>query len=282
MSIRIVPAPPDAACGPGDDGRFPLDDWSRARLVAAVADLVAQSFKRPELGLSHGADAARTAVAEFYGLYDGRPVQDNSGGSGFNDSLWLFVVTRLLGPSLIVESGVHRGHSTWLLRQACPQAELHCFDPDLSHLVYRDPGASYHEGDWMEVALSAGETPSLAFFDDHINQALRLRQAHERGFRRCLFDDNFPAYNLYATGGPPVPTLAMLRDPALDSGRELAWVRNGKAYRYRYRDEETHGAKDLIADYLELPDLAPLTGYRPGSRLTFVRTVGDEGDRQLV
>jgi hypothetical protein len=38
----------------------------------------------------------------------------------------------------IVESGVFRGLTTWVMRQACPQAEIFCFDPDLSGLRYRD------------------------------------------------------------------------------------------------------------------------------------------------
>ncbi len=39
---------------------------------------------------------------------------------------------RALNPEVIVESGVFRGLTTWVMRQACPQAEIFCFDPDLS------------------------------------------------------------------------------------------------------------------------------------------------------
>ena len=109
------------------------------------------------------------------------------------------------------------------------------------------------------------------FFDDHISHARRLREAWSRGFRRLLVDDNFPAETLYATGGPPVPTLAMVRDRELAFGSEISWARSGKRYSYRYSEAEEGGAGDLIAGYAVLPDLAPLTRYPPGSALTAVR-----------
>jgi predicted O-methyltransferase YrrM len=35
----------------------------------------------------------------------------------------LYVLMRALAPEVIVESGVFRGLTTWVMRQACPQAE---------------------------------------------------------------------------------------------------------------------------------------------------------------
>ena len=274
MTVTIEQLAPTAVPH-GDAERFLLDRETAQRLEFLVVAQVEKAFTDPQLSFAPDGSRARAtdAAGEFFSLYSERPVRDNSGGSGFNDSLWLFVVARAFEPALIVESGVHRGHSTWLLRQACPDAELFCYDIDLSRLIYRDPKARYHEGDWMEApfpALDPGK--SLGFFDDHISHALRLRQAHDRGFRQLLFDDNFPAHNLYATGGPPVPTLAMMMDPDLRPGREIVWSRNGKAYHYHYQAEDLYGAAELITRYLVLPDLAPLTRYSPGSALTLVKT----------
>lgn len=109
-----------------------------ARLIGKLADLIADTLHRQlSWAPPDAASRARQAVADFFALYPRRPVLDNSGGSGFNDSLWLFALARALRPELIVESGTHRGHSAWLFRQACPEAEIHSFDiaPDRKSVV---------------------------------------------------------------------------------------------------------------------------------------------------
>jgi hypothetical protein len=218
-------------------------------------------------------EAAR-AIEDFFALYPNRPVADNKGGSLFNDCLWLYVLARIFAPRLIVESGVYKGQTSWLFRQACPNAEIHSFDVDLSALVYRDPSITYHQRDWSEAPFPRVDSrTSLAFFDDHINQARRLREAYDSGFRLLLFDDNLPAHNLYATGGPPVPTLEMIRDPDLPTETEISWVRRGRTYRYVPRREDEYGARTLIDRYAVLPDLSPVTRYNPGGTLTAVTLV---------
>jgi hypothetical protein len=261
-----------------DDTAFPhmRSPELAARLCAKVRAAVVSTVERHlDFAPQGAADRAAAAVDEFFALYPDRPVKDNKGGSGFNDSLWIFVVARCLLPRLIVESGVFKGHTTWLLRQAGPQAEIHCFDIDLAgQLVYRDPEAVLHERDWMEISIpKADGQSSLAFFDDHISHAQRICEAHERGFRHLLFDDNFPACNLYAVGGPPVPTLDMILDDELCPGTEVCWTRKGKDYTYTYRQEHVGPARDLIERCHVLPDLSPITRYSIGSGLTVVKLV---------
>jgi len=245
----------------------------RAGVTAALhGALAAQPGPVPPARLA----ALPELVAAFFRLWPDRPVRNNTGGSGFNDSLTLYVLARLIDPALIVESGVHRGHATWVLRRACPQAEVHAFDPDLSGLVHRDPAAHYRARDWAEVPLTApAGRPALAVFDDHVSHARRIREAHARGFRLLLLDDNFPAEHLYATGVPPVPTLAMVLDPALVRGCEVAWRRRGRPRRYVHEGaaaDDADAARALVAAHLRLPDLAPVTRHAPQSNLTLVTT----------
>ena len=244
-----------------------------ARQQDRLRDIVAAAIARlPDETGPRAEQRAREAVTAFLALYDDRPVQDNKGGSGFNDSLWLFVVASVLQPRLIVESGVFKGHSTWLLRQACPAAELFCFDPEPAPRVYTDPQARYHDGDWMEVELSRRDAArTLIFFDDHMSHARRLIEARQRGFRRILLDDDFPAEQLYATGWPPVPSLQMLFDPALADLDELRWARNGKVYGHTLDHAEIKAAKALVSDHMTFPELAPVTRYGQGSGLSFVK-----------
>ncbi len=262
---------------PGDDSPLELPHMVTAalsrRLIDAVADKVRQSTAELLDYLPRGAvERAGAAVSEFFEIFPRRPVKDNKGGSGFNDGLWIFAFARALDPEVIVESGVHKGHSTWVLRQACPDAEIHSFDVDLSHLVYRDPKGSLDGRDWTEAALPRLDGRNgLIFFDDHIDQARRLREAFERGFRHLLFDDNLPVYNLYATGRPPVPTLEMIMDGRLEADTEIRWSRNGKTYRYVYREADARVVAPLIERYAVLPDLSHLTRHSRGSGLTAVK-----------
>ena len=245
----------------------------RARLQREIIAVVAETVERRlDFAPAGAVERARAAVPDFFALYDQRAVRDNDGGSGFNDSLWLYVVARVFAPQAIVESGVHKGHSTWVLRQACPRAAIHCFDVDLSKLLYHDELAIYFDRDWMEVQLDIPKDATrLAFFDDHISHARRLSEAKARGFDLLLFDDNFPAHNLYATGGPPVPTLAMIMDEKLEVEDDIVWTRNAKTYSYRCDAEEISVARGLIERYEVLPELSPITRYSPGSGLSVVK-----------
>ena len=257
-----------------DDGeRFMLSPDLAARVCDQVAELAAKTFSEQiDFAPKGAAETARAAGEGFFSLYRERTVRGNKGGFQFNDSLWLYVVARCFAPRLIVESGVFQGHSTWLLRQACPDAALHSFDVDLSNIVHRDAGGTLSQGDWTEGTVRADDpTRSLAFFDDHVNQARRVREAHDRGFRTLLFDDNLPAWHLYATGVPPLPTIAMLVDPDLAYGQEIRWSRHGREHVYVYREEDTFGARDLIDRSVPLPDLSEITRYNRGSGLTLVK-----------
>ncbi len=241
----------------------------RAEVTRVVVTAVEAHFPHAPASASQ---RAAEAVEIFFDLYDRRPVRDNAGGSRFNDSLWIFVVARVFQPRLIVESGVLRGHSMWLLRQACPDAEIHGFDVDLNPLVYRDPAAVLHEADWSDVPFPLVDgRHALAFFDDHVDHARRIREAHGRGFRTLLLDDNFPVFNLYATGVPPVPSLAMVMDPALPLDEEIRWLRNGKVRSARIDGAAVRQARSLVERHYLLPDLAPVTRYNPGSGLTVVK-----------
>ncbi|MEX0923852.1 MAG: hypothetical protein WDZ84_13870 [Rhodovibrionaceae bacterium] len=252
-----------------EDRCYMTSETQVLRLQSAIATALAP--RMTEMLRRDASGETRKAVADFFELYAKKPILNNKGGSLFNDSLSLYVTMKLLRPDFILESGTYRGNSSWLFRQACPQAAIQTHDVDHGQLAHRAEDIVYIEGDWMDSPLPDFDPArAVAFFDDHINHALRLRQAHDRGFRRALFDDNFPAHNLYATGGQPLPSLAMLMDERLEPGETFAWVRHGKRYSYTFEVEHTQGARERIARYLPLPDLTAVTRYSPQSGLTFV------------
>jgi hypothetical protein len=250
------------------DDDLMLSPELRERLVEAIAARLAPAIAQLP-GPRGRLTALPAAIGEFFDLYGKRPVRDNAGGSGFNDSLCLYLLGRLLGPLRIVESGTWKGHSAWLFRRACPKAAIDSFDPDPDQLVHREADIGYHACDWTErVAPVDDPARALIFFDDHVSHARRIGEAHARGFRHVILDDNLSAATLYATGMPPVPSLRMIIDDDIEDGTTLTWLRNGKRREWTCRRSVLEEVQALIDRVIEMPDLSPLTRYTPQSGLT--------------
>lgn len=257
---------------------WPVSARERARLERDLLAVIDPALAAAaELAGVESPPSAGPLLAAFLAVHGRRPLAENKGGSGLNDSLWLFLVARLLDPVLLVESGTWRGQSAWLFRQACPAAEIVTFDVAVpAEGRCETPGVRYCLNDWSAAPLAPAATGrSLVFFDDHVSHARRLAEAAARGFELALFDDNFAARHLHATGAPPVPTLAMLLDEATPPGGQIEWQRNGKIYRYDDTAERRQAARRLVAAHLILPELAPVTRHPPGSGMTLVRLRAD-------
>ena len=63
-------------------------------------------------------------LEEFVPIYETRPIKNNMYGMGFDHSFGLWFIARWLKPDLMIESGVLKGHSTWVLRQAMQTHQL--------------------------------------------------------------------------------------------------------------------------------------------------------------
>ena len=90
----------------------------------------------------------------------------------------LWFMARKLSPDLIVESGVWKGQSTWLLETACPQAKLFSIDLDLRNREYVSQKAVYDNRDFSEQDWSMITDRSVVFFDDHQNAYRRHRSSN--------------------------------------------------------------------------------------------------------
>jgi hypothetical protein len=135
----------------------------------------------------------RASLPEFIDLYKSRPILNNAGGMGFNHSWALWYLVRKTNPKIIVESGVWKGHSTWIIERACPNAQLYCFDINLKNLEYKSNAAIYFEDDftkfdWSKVDIING----MCLFDDHQNILERIIKAKWFGFQHIIIEDNWP------------------------------------------------------------------------------------------
>lgn len=246
----------------------PETDVQRERLLAGItAALTADLAAIPDVNAD--AETIATIVRDFYDLIPTSPVPAKKGGNGFNGCLQIYAVARLLQPKVIIESGVFRGQTTWVLRKACPKATIFCFDVDFSNLQYKDRDAIYSQADWSSFDLSAiPASETLCFFDDHIDQGRRVLEARARGLTRLLFDDNAGAARIHTVGGPPIPSLDMLMDASLD-GADLAWSYRGKRYGCHIDTPVAKDVRNAVASLRNFADMHAVTGYTP-ARITYV------------
>lgn len=111
-----------------------------------------------------------------------------------NHSYACFCLLKLLSPSVIIESGVWKGASTWLLQAILPNAQIFCLDPVLSNLQYQSSNAIYSTSDFLDYDWSSVSTlDSLCIFDDHQSALHRCLHMKWWGFKHALFEDNYPS-----------------------------------------------------------------------------------------
>lgn len=213
------------------------------------------------------------AVSEYQKLFYKCPINENSGGINFTSGLNIFVIPFLLKPDIIVESGVFQGKSSYFLKMGTPQSNMYCFDINFKNLKYRDGKIKYFEKNWMELNLCCQKNQiGFCFFDDHVNQALRLTQAHQRGFKSMIFDDSWPLL-IPGCGWPPVPSIDSLLNGEFESEEEFKWIEGDKIWICKFNDEVKklcHQAKKQIKNAIDLPDFYRQTGIGPVSFQKFV------------
>lgn len=252
-----------------DAPSYPLSDRMKQEIARQLVQFLAVV---PPLFPSENWQASLDKnISDFMETWGRVPIHDPEGGCGFNAALVLFLAARTVNPQLIVESGTFRGGSSWIFRQACPDADLHCFDLTFELLLYRDKSIHYHEHDWSQWPLGF-KVPerNLCYFDDHVSQGQRLLEAAERGFTRAIFDDNVPWHALHKDGLPPVPTIDMLLDTSLKDAETLEWVSAGRRLSYVHNDASTGRARSVIARVERSPRLQQMTGYFPETDKAFV------------
>lgn len=261
-------------------GRFGLDlqpatpEWENRPLSRREVERLlsgAEASLRADLGAC-GLDPGERLepwVREFWSLVLRSPVRQRQGGNGFNGALQLFCLARAVDPDVVIESGVFRGFTTWVLRQAAPGARFFCFDPVLRPR-YRDAGARYFASDWsLHDFRGLDLRRGLAFFDDHMPQARRIVEAQARGVVHLALDDDAAAHRIHTHGGPAHPTLQMVLEE--DRGDEpTAWVRNGLEFTWSPDPDLMGRARSAIEAAHAFDDLHRTTGYSP-ARLSYVR-----------
>ncbi|HMM45741.1 MAG TPA: hypothetical protein PKE41_08900 [Candidatus Macondimonas sp.] len=246
-----------------------LSPQVRARQIEAFRAAMTESLANfPELA---GQLPPAAEIRAFTEALPRCPVAQDAGGGGFSAAMLLWTIARAIEPALVVESGTFRGFTTWVLRQAAHQARQYAFDISFAERQCLEDGVSYHEHDWMDLPLDcAAQTPALIYFDDHVDQWRRIREAAARGFRYLVFDDSLPSTALHNDGSAAAPTVDMLFETDIADGEEIRWRTECGPFSYRYDAAQAAATRALIRHYVRLPDLRFIFGFSPANLVLIV------------
>ena len=79
-----------------------------------------------------------------------------------------YFILKKLNPSYVIESGVYKGQSTWLIESTLPNCDLLSIDIDLTKRQYISKKANYSNKDFKLHDFSSIPENTLVFFDDQI------------------------------------------------------------------------------------------------------------------
>ena len=131
---------------------------------------------------------------EFINIYKDRPIKNNSGGMKFPHMFGFYFLLKTLKQEFIVESGIFKGQSTWLIENTLPKAQVLSIDPNLNQRKYISNSSliEYSDIDFINHDFSNLSENSLVFFDDHQNFYERLVYSYFFGFKHIIGEDNYP------------------------------------------------------------------------------------------
>ena len=128
----------------------------------------------------------------FKDLYKKRPIKKNIHGMQFQNMFATYFILKKINPSFVIESGVFKGQSTWLIENTLPNTQILSIDIDLDQREYISNKAKYSSVDFKYQDFSNIPKNTLVFLDDHVNHYERLQQAKFFNIKNIILEDNYP------------------------------------------------------------------------------------------
>ena len=132
-------------------------------------------------------------LPEFLKIYENKPILDNHSGMRVEHCFALYCFLKTLKPKHVIESGIWRGQTTWLIKKTIEDVDLYSIDTDLSQKKISFNDVTYlnkdiTKYDWKEI----DKDKTLIIFDDHVCFSKRLDFLLKNNFKHIIFDDNLP------------------------------------------------------------------------------------------
>ena len=135
--------------------------------------------------------------SEFLTFYKNRPIKNNQSGMKIDHCYALFILLKKIKPKYVIESGVWKGQTTWLIKNVLKNSKIFSIDIDLSQrdLIYKN--VKYLEKDITKYNWSKlDKNKTLIIFDDHVCFSKRLNFIKKNKFKHIIFDDNLPNHHI--------------------------------------------------------------------------------------
>lgn len=148
---------------------------------------------------------------KFLEIYKKRPFKNNEGGLKIAHAFSLYFFLKNFKPTTIIESGVHKGGGTYIIRSACPDAHIICIEPNLENIEYKVSNCEYLNEDFSLIDFdqyNINKDKTVVFFDDHQDFSKRFYEIYHHNFKHIIFEDNFHENNRYGDCYSPKQALA--------------------------------------------------------------------------
>lgn len=212
-------------------------------------------------------------VEEFEAVFMQSPVQEHESGFGYNEGVFFYSILRIINPELVIESGVMKGFTTYLIDAATnDNCKIFSYDINFENKIFNSKKAQYFNLDITGKVPLVKNKNTVALWDDHTSQLQRLKFSQDHNIEYNFFDDDLSLLNIHSDGWPPVPTISMLKEiknRAIQSD-QYNWVsrnRQGTAYLKNFQDND---CLDKIKFHKIFPQLFEITGYRNHSQCSLV------------
>jgi len=214
-------------------------------------------------------------IQDYITVFYNSPIKELGSGFGFNEGLFLFCIIRIIKPNTIIESGVMKGFTTYLIDKASEHdCTIYCYDINFENLEYRSLKALYFNNDIIVNKPNLKNKNVLAFWDDHTSQLDRLVFSLNEGIKYNFFDDDLSFLNFHSDGWPPIPTISMLKEikQNIIKGDKVEWIcrnKRGKIWLNMFND--ANPINEVIYHKV-FPNLFEKTGYKSHSQCSFLIT----------
>ena len=212
-------------------------------------------------------------IDEFEDVFIKSPIKEQGSGFGYNEGVFFYTILKIINPTVVIESGVMKGFTTYLIDTATNQnCRIYCYDINLENNLYNSKKATYINTDITKNVPSMHNEKVVALWDDHTSQIDRLKFSLMHNIEYNFFDDDLSSLNIHSDGWPPIPTISMLKD--LDNNtindEDFKWVsRNREGIVYLKNINNTKIVKDIFFHKI-FPQLFPITGYKNHSQCSLV------------